>query len=594
MNVAEKIPRWLIALVFGMLASTAAPARNVALLIGVGRFNNPGMDQNNRLLGTDPDLDAMQKALTGRWQFDPKDVKVLRDREATHARILAEIAGLEGRSAPGDTVVLYYSGHGTSANDEDNLFDLPYATGAWIPYDFDPADLQSQKQTLIIGRRDLVGPLSKLDQGGRFVVVMSDSCFSGQVVRSIGRTHSRYRYVALPKRDLGIAATNAATAAAAGPSPRPPPPPYPYVHVVLLSGASDSESGADLSSAGDLREFPTLDGQFHGAFTDALLRLMSGQLTLRGSPLVPGSFTYAQGRDAVNAFLEERHIVQHPQLLPALAEDKDDVGSATFLRTTTPAAVAGVPAAPATVPMAAPAAPAAPSRAAPVRVKVESAPAAMKAGIAAIAGVAVVDGEGDLTVRQKGADVELLGPAGDPILTAPAADPSVTKRIAAQVWLAHALPAGTDRLGLRAETDPGSRGNTFVQCESFVFEVRLEKPAYVMLLDLDPQGGLTVLYPTRASERQLIGSGAARAIPGTEPKDRILVTPPFGTDQVTVLAFEQQPNFLVDLTGAQRFETTSGRAEFLARGLSHTLGAVSVQQIDVHTYPANGKSSCGS
>ena len=586
MNVAEKIPRWLIALVFGMLASTAAPARNVALLIGVGRFSNPGMDQNNRLLGTDPDLDAMQKALIGRWQFDPKDVKVLRDRDATHERILAEIAGLEARSAPGDTVVLYYSGHGTSANDEDNLFDLPYATGAWIPYDFDPADLQSEKRTLIIGRRDLVGPLSNLDKGGRFVVVMSDSCFSGQVVRSIGRTHSHFRYVALPKRDLGIAASTPKPAAA-GPSPRPPPPPYPYVHVVLLSGASDSESGADLSSAGDLRDYPTLDGQFHGAFTDALLRLMIGQLTLRGSPLVPGTFTYAQGREAVNAFLEERHIVQHPQLLPALAEDKDDVGSAPFLRTTTPA----TPAAAAPAPVAAPATA---SRDGLVRVKVETAPAGMKAGIAAIAGVAVVDGDGDLTVRQKGGDVELLGPAGDPILTAPAADPSVTKRIAAQVWLAHALPGGTDRLGLRAETDPGSRGNTFVQCESFVFEVRLEKPAYVMLLDLDPQGGITVLYPTRASERQLIASGAARAIPGTEPKDRILVTPPFGTDQVTVLAFEQQPNFLVDLTGAQRFETTSGRAEFLARGLSHTVGAVSVQQIDVHTYPGNGKSSCGS
>ena len=580
--MSEKTLGLWIGLLFGLLASTSVPARNVALLIGVGRFNNAAMDQNNRLLGTDPDLDAVQKALVGRWQFDPKDVQVLRDRDATHERILAAIAALEQRSAPGDTVVLYYSGHGTSANDEDNLFDLPYATGAWIPYDFDPSDLPSEQRTLIIGRRDLVGPLARLDKGGRYVIVLSDSCYSGQVVRSIGRTHSTSRYLPLPKRDLGVAAAGAKPAATTV-GARPPPPPYPYVHVVLLSGASDSESGADLSTPGALQQYPTIDGQYHGAFTDALLRLMSGQLSLSGNPLVPGSFSFAQGRDAVNAFLEGRHLAQHPQLLPALAEDKDDVGSLPFLRT-------GAAGAPSPGPAAAGAAAGA---AATLHVTLEAVTPALQSAVAALGGVVVVARDGQLTVRQSGAQAELLGPAGDPILSAPATDPSLLKRIAAQAWLNRALPPGSEGLGLRAETDPGSRGNTFVECESFAFEVRLEKPAYVMLLDLDPQGGLTVLYPTRASERQKIPAGVSRAIPGTEPKDRILVTAPFGTDQVTVLAFEQAPNFLVELTGAQRFETTSGRAEFLAKGLSQTKGAVGVQQIDVHTYPAKGKSSCG-
>ena len=111
---------------------------------------------------------------------------------------------------------------------------------------------------------------------------------------------------------------------------------------------------------------------------------------------------------------------------------------------------------------------------------------------------------------------------------------------------------------MRADTDPGSRGNTYVQCESFVFEVRLKKPAYVMLLDLDSQGDLTVLYPAGAARSgEMVPSGAPRAIPGADPKDHILVTPPFGTDLVTVLAFEQQPAFFVDLTGAQRFATDS-------------------------------------
>jgi hypothetical protein len=190
--------------------------------------------------------------------------------------------------------------------------------------------------------------------------------------------------------------------------------------------------------------------------------------------------------------------------------------------------------------------------------------------------------------------VQLKGPAGDPIVSTAASDPNLLKRVAAQAWLNRAIPVGNDSLGLRAETDPGSRGNTYVQCESFVFEVKLLKAAYVMLLDLDSQGDLTVLYPARASERQVIPNGTARAIPGADPKDHIVVTAPFGTDQVTVLAFEQQPGFFVDLTGAQRFATDSARADSLVKGLASATGAVSVQSITVNTYPGKSNSFCGS
>jgi hypothetical protein len=203
-----------------------------------------------------------------------------------------------------------------------------------------------------------------------------------------------------------------------------------------------------------------------------------------------------------------------------------------------------------------------------------------------------VEKVGDLSVRQNGEQVLLMGPAGDPVLKTTAGDPNLIKRIAAQAWLKRMLPGNVDKLGLRADTEPGSRGNTYVECESFVFEVRLQKPAYVMLLDLDSQGNLTVLYPTGPLERRMIQSGVATAIPGSDPKDHILVTPPFGTDVVTVMAFEKQPAFFADLTGAQRFAADSGRAESLSRGLAAVKGALSVQQITVNTYPGNGHDSC--
>jgi uncharacterized protein DUF4384 len=229
-----------------------------------------------------------------------------------------------------------------------------------------------------------------------------------------------------------------------------------------------------------------------------------------------------------------------------------------------------------------------------VKVKLEAVTAALRTKISALPDVAIVESGSDLTVRQSGAQIQLLGPAGDPIVSTTVSDPNLLRRLAAQAWLNRTIPAGSAELGLRAETDPGSRGNTFVQCESFVFEVRLQKPAYVMLLDLDPQGYLTVLYPTRASERQIVPSGSPRAIPSADPKDHILVTAPFGSDQVTVLAFAQAPAFLADQSGAQRFAIDDGRAESMAKGLAGATGPISVQQIAVHTYPAKGKPACGS
>jgi hypothetical protein len=174
-----------------------------------------------------------------------------------------------------------------------------------------------------------------------------------------------------------------------------------------------------------------------------------------------------------------------------------------------------------------------------------------------------------------------------------AGDPNVIRRIAAQAWVARALPVGVDQLGLRAETDPGSRGNTFVECESFVIEIRLHKPAYVMVLDLDPNGDLSVLYPRVQAEQRLIASGAPAAIPSSDLKDRIYAVEPFGSDQVTVLAFGQLPDFFAALNSTQKFGPDSARAEKIAKGYAQFRGAVSAQRINIYTYPATKKTSCG-
>jgi len=559
-------PRGISALLACLILAGAASARNVALLVAVGQFRDPAL-KSFELKGPAIDIDSVQQTLTTQWGFAPADVLALRDQEATRERILAEISALEKRTVKGDTVLIYFSGHGTSANADDNSFDLPYATGAWVPYDLDYSSLPAANKSLVVGRRDLVPRLKRLDEGGRWVVVVSDSCYSGQVVRSFGQTFSHTRFLPMNSRDLGVAHVAAPISA------RPQPPPYPYQHVILLSGASDSETGADISTPQALQQAPTLDGKYHGAFTDAFLRLLKGQL-------LPGAFNYAQAREAMNSFLEHRSFAQHPQLLPAIAEDPQDVGSNLFLGMNSPA-MPNIETAPVQN-----------TGREVLHIRLEKIGAALRAKVAAIPGVSIVEAGGDLALRQTGEQVQLMGPAGDPVTSAAADDPSLLKRIAAQAWLNRAVPTGSDKLGLRADTDPGSRGNTYVQCESFVFEVRLQKPAYVMLLDLDSQGYLTVLYPAGPLERRVVPSGVATAIPGADPKDHIVVTPPFGTDFVTVMAFEKQPAFFVELTGAQRFPTDGPRADALAKGLASAAGAISVRQITVNTYPGKGNESC--
>ena len=563
-----RVVGWIGALLLATPIGSVAIAGNVALLIGVGQFADPSLE-SQQLLGPEADLDSVQQTLTQRWGFVASDVRVLRDQAATHERILAEISALEQRSAPGDNVLIYFSGHGTSANAENNGFDLPYATGAWVPYDVDINSVQSAQRTLIIGRRDLVPRLKHLDESGRAVVVVSDSCYSGQVVRSLGRTNNTTRYLPLLTRDLGVSHVNVNSSS--GPAVRPSPPPYPYQHVLLLSAASDSEQGSDIGSAQALQLSPTLDGKFHGAFTDAFLRLLEGQL-------LPGSFNYAQAQAAMSAFLEHRHFAQHPQLLPALAEDPLNIGSTAFLGMHLAAPRSGT---------------GTPVRDAMLHVRLHEVSRELQTKIKAVNGVAIVEQGEDLSVRQQGNRVELLGPADDPILTTNASDSNLIHRIAAQVWFERVMPAGgVDRLGLRTETDPGSRGNTYVECETFVFEVRLQKAAYIMVLDLDSQGNLSVLYPTRAAERQIVAPGKPRAIPGDGPKDRIVVGPPFGSDQVAVVAFEEMPAFFTELTDAEHFDTTSSRAAALARGLRVAGDAVSVQQMTVNTYPGSGGAFC--
>jgi hypothetical protein len=153
----------IVALLLCVSIHGVASAKNVALLIGVGQLKDPEL-KDHELGGPPIDVESVRQTLTGQWGFAPGDVHILLNQQATHDGILAEISGMEQRSAPGDTLLIYFSGHGTSAKADNNSFAMPYDTGAWIPYDLNEDSTETALRTLVIGHRDLLPRLKHLDE----------------------------------------------------------------------------------------------------------------------------------------------------------------------------------------------------------------------------------------------------------------------------------------------------------------------------------------------------------------------------------------------------------------------------------------------
>lgn len=87
-----------------------------ALLVGINAY--PGAE----LRGCLNDVKQIHDLLTGTYGFDEKEIRILRDQEATFKGIEAGLAWLAegGRGGgAGDVRVFHYSGHGTYVPDED-------------------------------------------------------------------------------------------------------------------------------------------------------------------------------------------------------------------------------------------------------------------------------------------------------------------------------------------------------------------------------------------------------------------------------------------------------------------------------------------
>ncbi len=536
------------------LVSGAAGATKHALLIGVGAYDNPV----SALLAPPFDVSGVEEALVEQWGFEPdKIVKVL-DGDATRDGILAAFRNLEVVTEPDDFVFIYYAGHGTSALDVNVAAALPHTSGALIPTDFNKDGSAVEiSQSLVVGRRDIRPILENLDRNGREVFFAVDACYSGNTVR--GELAGKAGIPALKPRAAELISPASIAASGAQASA---PEPYPYERVYYLSAAGEHEPAGEITE--DLLPwYPTHDGKPHGAFTDALLRAMKG-LNEDTDANGNGNVSYLELFNSVRNFMAKRGYQQTPQFLPTLEEASTNLADTIVFNT--PGALDTLSAKAVDV--------------APLVIRLVGATSEDEAAIANLKQLEVVEtGASDLVFVRDGDAAFLTNGAGDKI--AAAQDKSAQNlwsRIRAELW-AHYLVnqiAQPARASLTVQFAGDAMGGTAVRGENVGIVMSVDQPSYLVLLNINAYGGVSLLYPYFESEMTRTDPNKVVSIPDS------VVVPPFGVDKLIALAFERP------VTGLQNYLTQTlepGQAELenFKQLLAGTAAASGVSMVELVT-----------
>lgn len=179
-----------------------AQARTMALLVGAANYTAPGITD---LLGPRNDVSIVWRALKAR-DVKPEDITVLTDglpQGADYpvvkslpesANILAELDRIASQAQRGDTVIFYYSGHGTrQPADPSRQDEEPEADG--MDQVLLPSDVGSYDPIKMTIRNALVDntlgdKISAIRAKGAFVWAIADACYSGTVTRGEDVTRS--------------------------------------------------------------------------------------------------------------------------------------------------------------------------------------------------------------------------------------------------------------------------------------------------------------------------------------------------------------------------------------------------------------------
>ena len=513
-----------------------------ALLVGISRY------PAKPLAGPAFDVASLRDVLIGQWGFDPANVATLVDEAATRSAVLASLDGLVRRSRPGDFVFVYFSGHGTSKENTKLLIaGLEPGTGALVPADADRTSPRRLFDTLIIGRRDLRPRFEALDKIARGLIVI-DACYSQDAVRSlVPVTDERpVRFEPL-EQDVSAFAQEVASQQRTAADRA-----YPYERLVALSAAGRAEAAEDI----DLRmirsgRFPTVDGQPHGALTDALLRGLQGEADVNHDARVSVDELYGFVRWRVQ--LRHRHS---PRV--ALPEGAGSWAFAEGQATANP---------PVRRTWRRP--PSVESNDGPTRVALES-EAVQATGLTTLHGVTVVGRQApyDYLVERysgpagtRGECCRLRDAAGEIVAHAP---PSALPALVEHLHGAATLEvAGPGNHAFTATIDNSDMDRALNEGEEYEWSFRVSRPAFVLVLDVDPTGHVTTLLPASSGAMTQQSSGTFRG----------RVVKPVGVEVLKLFAFARKPPWLDNWLGRDDVPADDPAVAQLIRDVTSEAGA---------------------
>jgi hypothetical protein len=151
--------------------------RKLALLVGVDCY--PNFPPKNQLRSCANDARLMAHVLRERFGFAEEGLRLLLDKSATQEGVLAALRDLQAEVRAGDSVVFYFSGHGSQTKDRDG--DEPGGEDqTFVPHDSGRREHPNRdiEDDVIY---DWVLRVSEVTPD---LTVIADTCFSGTVARA--------------------------------------------------------------------------------------------------------------------------------------------------------------------------------------------------------------------------------------------------------------------------------------------------------------------------------------------------------------------------------------------------------------------------
>jgi hypothetical protein len=510
------------------LTGVSLPAERYALLSGVSAYQN-GIHQ---LEGPAEDINSLNKMLL-RLGYSATNISILLNDQATHGNILKTLDKMVSQLKSGDYLFVYFSGHGTSAFDKGNQEISPAIgpdSGGLIPYDLSLKSLQAIVDTLVIGRRDLRPILSRVPSGAQAFVVL-DACYSENSAKSVGlwssATPRTIHPIDLIKPEPGAAVGQASGAVTTTP-PVSDNGAYPYSNVVSLAAAAKNQTAVDIDRALINRGATTFDTRPHGALTNSVLLGLSGQADTNRD----GNISY----DELFRFVR-RDMEKYPHQPQLLAPDGFSLDQ--------PALGKGIVVAEQPPPIVPPAV----SAPAKIRVKLETPNQDLSARLHAMSEVDLTEGAYDLLVRAEANEWKIYDSGSALLQGLPLQQ---TEKVAARVLAYGELsklrtwsnPA--QQFNVKIDVEPANAKNydrfrtTFRINEMAKFKIGTQRRAYLLLFDINKDGGIEVLFPGPAPAEQGPQS------PQTPVEFTAPATAPAGSDQLKLIGFSERPDEWAD------------------------------------------------